>query len=107
MKNVHVFKNYFTKVNQPHDFREYIQGLNDDELSWFYNQIKEPVEFIKDINYLMFKLEWFKDSINLSKDLFIQAVMSCETHLIKAGWISILHERYKEDIQDLLDDFSS
>ena len=103
MKNIYTFKNYFTQSNQPHDFRRYIKSLDDNKLNYFYNQMKEPVEFIKDINYLMYKFQWIGETEDLSRDLFIQAIMSCETHLIKDKWFNILHNRYEQDIQDVLE----
>ena len=107
MKNVSTFKNYFTQSNQPHDFRDYVKSLDDDKLNWFYNQMKEPVEFIEDLSYLQYKFQWIKNSDDLSKELFLQAVFSCEGHLIKNKWFSILHKRYEKDIQELLEDWSS
>ena len=107
MKNIYSFKNYFTQSNQPHDFREYVKSLDDNKLNWFYNQMKEPVEFIKDLSYLQYKFQWVKDSDDLSRELFTQAVMSCEGHLVKDKWFSILYERYEKDIQESLDDLSS
>ena len=107
MKNVHTFKNYFTQSNQPHSFREYVQSLDEYKLNQFYNQMKEPVEFITDESYLLYKFQWLEDSEDLSKEFFLQAVMSCEDHLIKDKWFSILHQRYEKDIQELLEDFSS
>ena len=107
MKSIHTFKNYFTQTNQPHDFRNYVKSLDDDKLNWFYNQMKEPVEFIKDLSYLQYKFQWIKDGDDLSKDLFIQAVMSCEGHLVKDKWFNILYDRYEKDIQELIDDLSS
>lgn len=109
MKNIHVFKNYFTQSNKPHTFRDYINSLSDEKLIQFYNQMKEPVSFVKDLDYLLYKLRWIidSDSDDLSRDLFIQSVMSCEEHLIEDKWVSILYKRYEKDIQELLDNLSS
>ena len=107
MKNIHTFRNYFTQSNQPHDFRDYIKSLDENKLNRFYNQMKEPVEFIKDLSYLQYKFQWIKETEDLSKELFLQAVFSCEGQYIKDKWFNVLYERYEKDIQELIEDLSS
>lgn len=111
MKNINTFENYLTQSNIPYDMKEYVENLDDEKLNWFYNQMKEPLEFIKDENYLFYKFRWirkyeFKD---LSKEIFLQSIFNSEgiqLDIIKDSWLSILYERYEKDIQSLIDELS-
>jgi len=111
MKNVITFKNYLTQSNIPSDIKEYVKELEGEKLNWFYNQMKEPIEFLTDDGYLFYKFRWISkyDFDDLSKEIFLQAVFNAEgieIDIIKPGWISILYDRYEKDINSTMEDVS-
>ena len=112
MKDVHSFRSYFTQSNQPHYFRGYVEGLGDNKLNWLYNQMKEPLEFLKEESYLLHKFKWINEYEfdDLSKEIFLQSIFNVEGNeedYIKDKWYNILWERYEKDIQGLFEEFYS
>ena len=112
MKSIITFKNYLTQSNIPSDIREYVKDLNEEKLNWFFNQMKEPLEFLADEGYLLYKFRWISkyDFEDLSKEIFLQSIFNAEgiqLDIIKSGWISILYERYEKDINSIMEDISS
>ena len=106
MKNINTFKSYLTASNMPHDIKEYVKELDDEKLQWFYNQAKEPLEFLTNEEYLFYKFRWIKkhDFDDLSKEIFIESLCNPECikePIIKAEWGDVLHQRYAKDIQEL------
>ena len=112
MKNVDMFKLYLTQLNKPHYIREYVNSLNESELNWFYNQMREPLEFLKEESYLFYKLQWINkyEFDDLSKEIFLQSIFNAEGNensVIKESWLDILYERYEKDIYSIIEELSS
>ena len=106
MENINTFKNYLTRTNMSHDIKDYVKNLDEEKLAWFYNQVKEPLEFLTDEEYLFYKFRWIKnrDFKDLSKEIFIESLCNPECikePIIKADWDDILHQRYAKDVQYL------
>ncbi|MCL2773386.1 MAG: hypothetical protein FWD71_08545 [Oscillospiraceae bacterium] len=113
MKSIITFKNYLTQSNIPSDIREYVKELDEEKLNWFYNQMKEPMEFLTDVDYLFYKFRWISicEFDDLSKEIFLQSIFNnaegIMTDIIKSGWFRILYDRYEKDIYSFIDEISS
>ena len=99
MKDIDSFKNYMNGIFSPKYLKEYINSLDELQLEWFYNQMKEPMEFLVDEKYLFYKFKWIKDRdfTDLSKEIFIEYLCNPEGYtfpIIKEEWEDILYERY-------------
>ena len=112
MKSIITFKNYLTQSNIPSDIREYVKELDEQKLNWFYNQMKEPMEFLTDEGYLFYKFRWISKCKfdDLGKEIFLQSIFNAEgieLDIIKPGWLNILYGRYEKDIHTIMEDISS
>lgn len=107
MKDINTFKMYMTDCLRPEYLVDYVNGLGDKKLECFYNQVKEPMEFLVDESYFYYKFNWirkreFKD---LSLEIYIEYLCNSELFtfpIIKEEWEDILYERYKDKIRHLL-----
>jgi len=112
MKSIITFKNYLTQSNIPSDIREYVKELAEEKLNWFYNQMKEPIEFLTDDGYLFYKFKWINkyEWDDLSKEIFLQSIFNAEgieLDIIKSGWLNVLYKKYEKDIHSIMEDMSS
>ncbi len=107
MKDINTFKMYMTDCFRPQYLIDYVNELDDKKLEWFYNQVREPMEFLVDESYFYYKFNWirkreFKD---LSLEIYIEYLCNSELFtfpIIKKEWEDILYERYKDKIKHLL-----
>lgn len=102
MNNINTFKNYATSGLVPSYFREYVEGLDDNQLNWFYHQVKDALEFLTTEAYLIYKFKWIKDNSfnDLSKEIYLHSLYNPELFtfdIIKLEWEQILDEKYKDD----------
>ena len=103
-----VFKFYFfmTKSSDvPPKLKSYITNLEGRELIRFYRQIKEPLEFITNDDFMYFYLDniiehKYKD---LSLELYICYYLdkSYPDDVIKSNWLDKLSERYRKETIEL------
>lgn len=111
MESIKSFKGYMLhKTNENYIIR-YCNSL--DELDWnnFYNQMKEPLEFIIDESYLFYILKWilkfpYED---LSYDVYLEVIMNPEQivkPLITKQWHSILEQRYGKKIDEFINEIN-
>ena len=101
MKSPDVFKEFMAGSNVPNYVRRYCEGLDEFKWQWFYFQMKEPIEFVADVDYLFYILKWILKSNfdDLGYEVYFQSVMNPEMYpeqLIKDEWWSILQKRYYE-----------
>jgi len=104
MKSLQAFKVFMESAGAPNYVRRYCEGLDKFEWVWFYEQMKEPIEFVGDIEYLLYILKWilkhgFDD---LSYAVYAHYVMDpefCHDDAIKGTWLGILEERYGEQLE--------
>lgn len=94
-----------TSSKSPNYVRRYCLQLDEFKWQWFYYQMKEPVEFIVDIEYLFYILKWIlKDDFDdLGYSVYFQVIMDPEMRLeplIKDEWWTILDKRYSERLMD-------
>lgn len=103
-----VFKFYFF-INKSSDIspslKDYVNKLDGKGLVRFYNQMKEPLEFITNDDFLYFYLDTivehkYKD---LSLELYICYYLDKKypDNAIKYNWIDILSKRYRKEIIEL------
>lgn len=107
MKSIETFKEHMLNYRNANYINRYCKLL--DEFSWkkFYDQMKEPLQFVLDEEYLFYILKWilkepFED---LSYEVYLQITMDPEQTsgpLIKAEWKVILDERYEEKLDELI-----
>lgn len=103
MKDIKSFKDYMTDGYKPDYFSEYVNNLNPDKLEWFYNQVKEPLEFLVTEAYLYYKFKWIKkrNFDDLSYEIYLESLYNPEGFnfdIIKSNWEDILWNRYKNRI---------
>lgn len=101
MKSLAAFKEFMTGFKAPNYVRRYCEGLDDFKWQWFYFQMKEPIEFVADVNYLFYVLKWILKSNfdDLGYEVYFQSVMDPEMRpepLIKDEWWPVLQKRYYE-----------
>jgi hypothetical protein len=105
MDNLICFKGHMSGDKAPNYVRRYCECL--DELGWkcFYRQIREPVEFVTDLNFLFYILKWILkiDFDDLSYEVYFQYIMDPELSydgMIKPEWIPILEKRYDSKLEE-------
>lgn len=106
MNTIEEFKKYATCELLPNYFRNYITALSEEELSWFYNQVKEVLNILNDEGYLIYKFKWIRirEFRNLTKEIYIESLYNPEGFqfsIFKPGWEEKLAERFQYD-QDVL-----
>lgn len=52
MKSLDIFKEYMSSSQVPNYVRQYCDNLDEFKWQWFYYQMKEPMEFVTDTEYL-------------------------------------------------------
>ncbi len=102
MKDVSTFKSYMTNGFKPRYLVNYVNSLNEEELNWFYEQMKEPLEFLTTESYLFYKLKWILKNkfTDLSKEIYAEYLCNPEGFtftIIKPEWEPILEKRYYQD----------
>lgn len=118
MESLELFKEFMIGSKSPNYVKRYCLQLDKFKWQWFYYQMKEPVEFVVDIEYLFYILKWIlKDDFDdLGYAVYFQVIMDPEMRpkpLIKDEWLTILDKRYTERLlddlpvtdSDQLDDF--
>jgi len=105
MKSLQAFKVYMISTEAPNYVRRYCERLDKYEWLWFYEQMKEPMEFVEDTEYLFYILKWILkyDFDDLSYDVYTHYVMDpelCHDDAIKDAWMGILKERYGEHLEE-------
>ena len=78
--NIKSFKNYCNSYLCPEYIKRHISNLSEKEFVTFYNEIKQASLYLKDENYLFYKLFWilkhpYKD---LTKELFYELLSNPE-----------------------------
>jgi len=109
MESIKSFKDYMLHKRNENYIIRYCNSL--DELGWnnFYNQMKEPLEFIIDESYLFYILKWilkfpYED---LSYDVYLEVIMNpgqIVKPLITTKWHSILEQRYEKKIDEFINE---
>ncbi|MEL7567484.1 MAG: hypothetical protein AAGU75_00395 [Bacillota bacterium] len=97
MKSLDEFKEFMAGSKVPNYVRRYCEDLDEFKWQWFYLQMKEPIEFVADVDYLFYILKWILKSNfdDLGYEVYFQSVMNPEMHpepLIKDEWWSILQK---------------
>lgn len=105
MKSLDSFKNFMFSNDVPNYVKRYCSGLDEFKWQWFYYQMKEPVKFVADIEYLVYILKWIlkEDFDDLGYAVYFQVIMDPEIRpepLIKDEWRTILDKRYQERLQN-------
>ena len=103
MDNVFKFYFFMTKsLDIPPKLKRYITQLDGKDLVRFYYQMKEPLEFVTNDDFMYFYLDniiehKYKD---LSLELYICYYLdnSYPDDVIKSNWLDILSKRYREEI---------
>lgn len=101
MKSLDIFKEYMSSSQVPNYVRRYCDNLDEFKWQWFYYQMKEPMEFVADTEYLFYVLKWILkyDFDDLGYEVYFQTIMDPEMWsepLIKDKWWTILDKRYQE-----------
>ena len=105
MKSLGSFKSFMLGNAVPNYVKRYCIGLDEFKWQWFYFQMKEPVEFITDIDALFYILKWILKYVfdDLAYEIFFQEIMDPECRsesLIKDEWWDILQTRYKQRLTE-------
>ena len=106
MRNIKEFKEISTSIWMPRYFRDYVEGLTEEELKKFYRQVKETLKVIEDEDYLIYKFQWImkRGFTDLRKEIYIESICNAEgmtKDIIKPKSRKILYKKYKEDIQKI------
>ena len=101
MKSLDAFKEFMAGSKAPNYVRRYCEDLDEIKWQWLYFQMKEPIEFVADVDYLFYILKWILKSNfdDLGYEVYFQSVMNPEMRpepLIKDEWWSVLQKRYYE-----------
>lgn len=103
-----VFKFYFfinKSLDVPPKLKSYITKLDGNDLVRFYHQMKEPLEFITNDDFMYFYLDNIIEHKynDLSLELYICYYFDkCYSDdVIKSNWLDILSERYRKEIIEL------
>lgn len=104
MNSLDTFKDFMVSNEVPSYVWRYCSVLDEYKWQWFYLQMKEPMEFVTDIDYLFYILKWIlkQDFKDLSYSVFFQDIMDPECRpesLIKNEWWPILQKRYLAQLQ--------
>ena len=105
MKSLNAFKAFMKSGDAPNCLVRYCRHLDKYGWLWFYEQMKEPAEFVKDIQYLFYILKWIlkTDFDDLSYAVYVQYVMDSEMVYddpIKDVWLGILQKRYGKIMEE-------
>lgn len=105
MKSLDSFKSFMSGNNAPNYVKRYCIRLDELKWQWFYCQMREPVEFVTDINDLFYILKWIlkHDFDDLAYEVYFQDMMDPEGRpesLIKEEWRDILQTRYKQRLAE-------
>ena len=100
-----VFKFYFF-MNKSLDvspkLKSYVKNLYGKDLVKFYHQMKEPLKFITNDDFMYFYLDTIieRKYKNLSLELYICYYLdkSYPDDVIKSNWVDILSKRYSKEI---------
>lgn len=106
MNSLDTFKDFMVSNEVPSYVWRYCSVLDEYKWQWFYLQMKEPMEFVTDIDYLFYILKWIlkQDFNDLSYSVFFQDIMDPECRpesLIKNKWWPILQKRYLAQLQNI------
>lgn len=106
MNTIEEFKRYATSNLVPEYFRNYVNDLDKDELKWFYREVKETLDIMKDEAYLIYKFQWIstREFRDLTKEIYIEYLYNPEGikyNIFKPGWEEKLADRYQYD-KDIL-----
>jgi hypothetical protein len=107
MESLETFKEFMSGGQSPNYVKRYCLQLDEFKWLWFYHQMKEPVEFVVDVEYLFYILKWIlkEDFDDLSYAVYFQVIMDPEMRpepLIKDEWWPILDKQYQECLQNEL-----
>ena len=99
MRTLPVFKNHMTSAHVPNYVIRYCECLDGQKWEWFYNQMKEAVVIVSDIDYMFYVLKWIlnRDFDDLVYEIYFQDYMDPEMRpdsLIADQWAERLHEKY-------------
>lgn len=103
MESLNSFKSFMSGNDVPTYINRYCQDLDNRSWERFYEQMKEPLEFVKDTETLIYVLKWILkyDFDDLSYAVFFQGFMDPEGtgDLIMDSWWQILCDRYWSRIE--------
>lgn len=111
MKSLKSFRKFMTGYQVPNYVKRYCMRLDDHRWQWFYLQMKEPVGFVANIEYLFYTLKWIlkSDFDDLAYEVYFQSIMNPEMRpepLIKEEWWRILNKRYSERFENDISEIS-
>ncbi len=106
VKSKKSFKDYCDCCLCPKYIKEYVNKLNVSEFENFYEQFKEAMAYLKDKEYLIYKLYWilkkpFKD---LSFELYSELTINIEgfkiSSIISKRSLDMLENKYANDFAE-------
>lgn len=110
MDNVFKFYYFMTKSSDVSSVvKDYVSTLDSKKLIWFYYQMKEPIKFITDDDFMYFYLDQivqhdFKD-LSLELYLYYFIDQSYSNDVIKSDWVDTLSKRYNKEIIEFENSF--
>ena len=105
MSDIYQFYYFMTRCSiVPPTVRSYTKNLSDKDLKKFYVQMKEPLKFLEDDDFMYFSLEHILEYKydDLSFELYFQYHIdrSYSSNIINQKWIDELEKRYRYEIAD-------
>jgi hypothetical protein len=93
----------------PNHVWRYCNQLDNNGWIWFYEQIKEPLKLVADMEFLFYTLKWIlkEEFDDLSYELYAQYIIDPECRydgMIKPEWLPRLEKRYGSKLENELCD---
>lgn len=102
LKTIESFRKYCNTYWLPEYLRDYVKLLNQEELVWFYNQVKEALSYLTTEAYLIYKFKWIvqRTFTDLTKEIYLESLYNPEIFyfdIIKPKSEKELEKKYEND----------